>query len=238
MATPIVGSHAQPGSPLIAPAWHTLLVLLLVFVPSALSARSHSLSPLGSSHGHVANYITVIVWEWLLLVLVWFGVHLRGVRLADLISGRWPTWGSVVRDLGIALVFLIVCNVVLALISRLLKAAPNGAIRSVFPHGRTEVALYLLLTLTAGFCEEAIFRGYLQRQFAAIGRSTAAGVVIQGIAFGAAHGYQGPKFMFIIAVYGCLFGLLAVWRHSLRPGMIAHFLQDAAVGLVAGRFLK
>ena len=44
--------------------------------------------------------------------------------------------------------------------------------------------------------------------------------------------------MFIIAVYGCLFGLLAEWRRSLRPGMMAHFLQDSVLGLVGRHFVK
>ncbi len=95
-----------------------------------------------------------------------------------------------------------------------------------------------MLALTAGIGEEILFRGYLQRQFAALTRSTATGLVLQGVAFGAAHGYQGKKYMCVIAVYGCLFGLLAYWRRSLRPGMMAHFLQDAVGGLVGRHFLK
>jgi membrane protease YdiL (CAAX protease family) len=34
--------------------------------------------------------------------------------------------------------------------------------------------------------------------------------------------------MAVITIFGCLFGLLAQWRRSLRPGMIAHFLQDSS----------
>jgi hypothetical protein len=41
--------------------------------------------------------------------------------------------------------------------------------------------------------------------------------------------------MVVITVFGCLFGLLAQWRQSLRPGMIGHFLQDA-LPLVLLRF--
>ena len=33
--------------------------------------------------------------------------------------------------------------------------------------------------------------------------------------------------MLILGVYGCLFGLLAHRTRSLRPGTIAHALQDA-----------
>ncbi len=63
------------------------------------------------------------------------------------------------------------------------------------------------------------------------------GIVVQGIAFGAAHGYQGWKFMLLIAVYGSMFGLLAHGRRSLRPGMITHFVQDGLGGLLARHFL-
>jgi hypothetical protein len=83
-----------------------------------------------------------------------------------------------------------------------------------------------------------IFRGYLQRQFSIFFRSAAAGVVLQGIMFGAAHGYQGPKLMLVIVVFGVMFGMLAHSRRSLRPGMFAHFLQDLIIGIAAGRFMK
>ena len=61
-------------------------------------------------------------------------------------------------------------------------------------------------------------------------------IIAQGVLFGAAHGYQGTKLMFTIGVYGALFGILAAWRKSLRPGMMAHFLQDFISGLLL-RFL-
>jgi hypothetical protein len=44
--------------------------------------------------------------------------------------------------------------------------------------------------------------------------------------------------MFVLAVYGGLFGLLARQRRSLRPGMIAHSLQDGVGGLVLREVLK
>ena len=39
--------------------------------------------------------------------------------------------------------------------------------------------------------------------------------------------------MLVIMVQGWLLGLLAYWRKSLRPGMLAHGLQDAIGGVVA-----
>jgi membrane protease YdiL (CAAX protease family) len=222
----------------IAPAWHTVVLLLILFGFSALSARSQSLSPIGQSHGRVAGYLTVLVSEWLLIAFIWFGIRHRGLRLRDLIGGSWPSLWAVLRDLGVAVLFLIAATVVLAVLGYLLRATSSVGMRSIFPDGPTESVVFLFLALTAGICEEIIFRGYLQRQFAALTRSRAAGLILQGVAFAAAHGYQSKQFIFIIAVYGCLFGLLAYWRHSLRPGMTAHFLNDAIAGLVTRHFLK
>lgn len=229
----------QPDHPrAIAPPWHTVILLLVLFVFSALSARSRSFSPVNWAHGRVANYVSVLAFEWLLIAFIWVGIRRRGIRLRELIGGSWHSYWELLRDLGIAILFLFASNVVLAVLSFLLKAAPGSGVRGIFPSGRTEVVVYIFLALSAGICEEIIFRGYLQRQFAAVTRSTAAGLILQGVAFGAAHGYQGRKFMFVIAVYGCLFGLLAYWRRSLRPGMTTHFLQDAIVGLLGRHFLK
>jgi membrane protease YdiL (CAAX protease family) len=92
--------------------------------------------------------------------------------------------------------------------------------------------LWIVLSVSAGICEEAIFRGYLQRQFIALTGNIAAGIVLSGIAFGAAHLYQGFPQALQIAVLGVLGGILAHYCKSVRPGMIAHSLQDILGGLI------
>ena len=194
--------------------------------------------PLRGTHRRAIGYVLIIVIEFAILGFIRFGVSRRGVRVRDLIGGAWARPVYVLRDLGIAVAFLIVSGLVLNALGYLLKAASNQAIRNLFPQGRLEVVLYLMVALTAGFCEEVIFRGYLQRQFAALTGGASGGIVLQGITFGAAHGYQGWRFMLMIAVFGTMFGLLAHWRHSLRPGMVAHFMQDGIGGLVGRHFLR
>jgi ABC-type antimicrobial peptide transport system permease subunit len=36
----------------------------------------------------------------------------------------------------------------------------------------------------------------------------------------------------LISIYGACFGVFARWRRSLRPGILAHALQDTAGGLL------
>jgi hypothetical protein len=97
-----------------------------------------------------------------------------------------------------------------------------------------------LLTITAGICEETIFRGYLQQQFTGWTKSAALGIALQGIVFGGYHAPLGLVSVITNAVGGALlYGTLAAWRRSLRPGMIAHTLNDAVGVLVLARyFLK
>jgi len=232
--------QATPEAPPrpIASAWHTVVLLCVLAGFSFASARSANLTPVMSRHGRYAGYVQVMILEWAMVVFVWYGIRRSGVRLRDLVGGQWNGIGAVIRDVAIAIGFLLVSGGVLNAMSHVLKAVPNQAIRNLLPRSHTEIALFLALVATAGFCEEVIFRGYMQRQFGAITQSAAAGILIQGLAFGAGHGYQGPKYVAIIAVFGILFGLLAQWRRSLRPGMIAHALQDGVVGLLARNVLR
>ena len=225
------------GNRAIAPAWHTAVLLIVMLGLSFMGARTSSLP--GGTHGRILLYLLIMLFEWATVAFIWYGVSRRGIRMRDLIGGSWARPLYILRDLAIAVGFVAVCGVgLVGALNYLLKAVPNPALRYMLPHGLADTIFYLALTLTAGFCEEVIFRGYFQRQFAALCRSTAGGVVLQGIVFGAAHGYQGWKFMLSIVVFGVTFGLLVVWRRSLRPGMLAHFLQDAVGGILASHFMR
>jgi len=220
---------------LIAPVWHTIVLLLFLMSFSGLGALGAHLSS-AHTHNHTRGYLLAIAIEWLMVLFVWYGMRLRGARLRELIG----SYGSVLglSDFGVAILFIMASNMILAILAHWLRATHNQATRNLLPSGPHDVWVYLLLALSAGICEEIVCRGYFYRQFAALTKSTWAGLMIQGAIFGAAHGYQGWKFMSILAVYGCMFGLLARWRKSLRPGMIAHALQDGLVGLMQRNLLR
>ena len=232
----------EPSTPmLVAPLWHTVLVVIILLGLSALGAlTAHFQSGVNpaAARTRIPSYVLTIVMEWLVLGFVWFGIRRYGFRLQHLIGGGWSSPAQAIRDLGIAVVFLFMALVILGALAGLLHATPNQAVRRLIPQTPAEVLLYLLLALTAGFCEEIVFRGYLMRQFSTLTENGQVGLVLQGLLFGAAHGYQGLRYMLLIAVYGCMFGLLAQSRRSLRPGIIAHFLQDGGVGLIAGHSTK
>ncbi|HEY4271047.1 MAG TPA: type II CAAX endopeptidase family protein [Candidatus Udaeobacter sp.] len=223
----------------VAPAWHTVVLLFVLFSFSFASARAGSLTPLGANVGRAFGYALVIMFEWALVAFIWLGMKQRGIRIADLVGGRWNRPIYILRDFLIAVAFLlVVTGGVLGALNHFLKAAPNQAIRNLIPHGPIEMGLFLMTSLTAGFCEELIYRGYLQRQFTALTDTVTGGIVLQAIAFALGHSYQGWKHVLLIAVLAVMLGLLAHWRKSLRPGMIAHALQDGISGIVTSHALR
>jgi membrane protease YdiL (CAAX protease family) len=220
----------------IAPAWHSAVVLLVMLGFSFVAAHL-DLPGIFVAHGRAPCYLVVILIEWATVAFIWWELGRRGIRMPDLVGGSWARPAYLLRDLGIGVAFVVIFGgAALQGLASLFKVVPPPLMRAVMPQTRSEMILWVLMSLTAGFCEEVIFRGYLQRQFFALTHSLVTGIVLQAIAFGLGHGYQGWKFMSLIAVYGACFGLLARWRRSLRPGMLAHALQDTVGGLLA-RFL-
>jgi len=188
-----------------------------------------------SKPNRVHLYLTAIFLEWFVFAIVVAGVRWSGASVLLVVGERWRSALQVLRDIGIAVGFWIVAAALLWLFSKLLRV-PDMAhnMQLMLPRGVAEIATWIALSVTAGICEETIFRGYLQRQFMFLTKSAAAGIVISAVAFGAAHAYQGSRFVILISLFGVMFGLLAYWRGSVRPGMIAHAWQDSLGGVLAG----
>lgn len=229
-------SYQRSSTASIAPWWHTAVVLVVMLGVSLIGARVELPSIFGLQ-GRAPRYLLAMAVEWLTVALVWWGVKLGGARFSDLIGGSWVRRLDIVRDCLIAIGFLVVFGGAVQALTSLFNATPPQALLSMMPRTPLEMILWVPLCVTGGFCEEVIFRGYFQRQFTALSHSVVVGIALQAIIFGTSHGYQGWKLMSIIAIYGACFGWLAHWRRSLRPGIVAHALQDTVEGLLA-RFLS
>lgn len=217
----------------VAPWWHTALIVLLLAGTSLLGARATHRSAVAAHH--VIRYIFGMGAEWVLLLLTWWGLRMRRVSFAALLGFR-RGWAAVIEDLGAAGAFWIVAVIVLALIGLTLKtagfSAPQKTLMAIAPRTPLEVLLWVMLSMTAGFCEEFVFRGYLLRQFSSAGAGLWLGVLASSLLFGVSHGYEGAAGMIAITAYGAMFCVLALVRGSLRPGMIAHAWHDIFSGLM------
>jgi membrane protease YdiL (CAAX protease family) len=236
----MIGDESLDSRPssrtLIAPAWHTI-VFIAIFVGLSViggffqHAAKQQPQTAVSSGNAVPGYISVVVFEWLLVLYVRMGVHKRGMRLRDLVGGRWTTPKEVMKDIalgaGLWAVWIGLMN------SHVLGEGTNAA-QGLLPRGILESIVWIPVALSAGFCEEVAFRGYLQKQLQAITGSAGLAVLFQAIVFGIGHLYEGVGPVARITLFGALFGLLALWRRSLRAGMIAHAWSDI-VGVIIFR---
>ena len=243
---------------MLAPAWHTAVLIAGIVALSILGALRPA--AMSDSSKRLITYAATGAMELVMLGWVALGLRLKRIPFRSLLGAVPGDLRSIARDIGIALVFWIGSLMILATLGALwtgIEAAvthQGAAIRpgkpiqpsasekqtlrtleQLAPSNAEEIASWVLLCLVAGFVEEFVFRGYLQGQFTTWAHGRAAvGVVFSALLFGAAHGYQGARNMILLAAFGVLFSLLALFRRSLRPCIFAHSWHDLVAGLALG----
>jgi len=228
---------ALPRKTRFVPYWHTALLLLVLGVFSFLNAKSgHGLH---SGRAPVRIYLATMVYEWLLLGYVWWGLRRAGQSLRELVGGRWRCVEDFLLDIAIGVGTWLGALVVIAVVAVAMGMNHTGSIADtqrqlgfLAPQSGLEVGLWICLSATAGFCEEVLFRGYLQKQFSRLLRNRWLALVVVSILFGLGHGYEGAQRMVMIAMLGLVFGVTSMTRKSLRPAIMAHTLQDTISGLL------
>jgi membrane protease YdiL (CAAX protease family) len=180
------------------------------------------------------SYLFGIGLAWFQVFFVVYGLRKTQTSISSLIGGRWNSTWAVVKDFLLGVAFWLLWMVVLTVLVIAFQPhhAKTPSYIALLPRTTIDIGLWLAISLSAGFCEEIVFRGYLQRQFLALTKNQSYAVIGQAIVFGLGHAYQGPFNMMAISVEGILLGWLAARRKSLRPGMIAHAWQDAIIGVL------
>ncbi len=223
----------QTTLPAIAPWWHTVLLIvpLLAFsLLGSLKPAHHALS-----QHHIPQYLATLAWEWILAALVALG-HPHAQDSAAPASRRAPTHvARMERRSRHRRRFLDRVHDYSRGLGAVLRLAhlstPQKALAQLAPQNALELLLWVILSISAGICEELTFRGYLLQQFSRASGKIWIGVLASSLLFGIAHGYEGVSGMIAITLYGALFCILAIKRGSLRPGMMAHAWQDIFSGI-------
>lgn len=220
------GMSLDTGKP-IAGWIHTLVVLAVLGTYAYFGRLRADHLRTAENVDRIRLYLRTMAFEWAVLGFILLGLWLRKVPFRAVLGERWSSASAFGRDLGLGLLFL-VCSLFISVVFISHGHGSNDpAVRYLLPATAVEKMLWILLSLTAGICEEAINRGYLQRQFNAWTRSAAVGIILQALVFGALHLYQGFLRTIPITMLGLLLGVLTYWRKTVRPGMITHFVQDA-----------
>lgn len=179
-------------------------------------------------------YLPTIVIEWLIFLLVLL-VLKRGDENLSAVGFSKLTVGN----LGIGLGFLLVANMILFGLAYILQFFHLTVLKDVafiLPHTSSERVFWVILSITAGICEETGFRGYVLTKLNLFLNNWYLTVAISSLCFGLGHLYQGVGGIILTGIYGLMFCLLFIWRKSLVPGIFAHFLQDLTAVFALSRF--
>jgi len=221
----------------IASTRHTLILLAILAGVAVLGAmnRVGSAAPAGS---HVPLYLSLLVSEWLLFRYALVGLKRAGTPFSEIVGEGWRSPRAWLIALGIGAVAWLGLGVLDTGLKHLISAAGLPVVAdnarttaAVRPHGALETFLWVLLSISAGVCEEFVFRGYLLRQFSAWFGGRGWGLVASSIVFGIGHAYQGLAPVLLIIGLGFGFGAVALLTRRLAPGMAGHAIMDIVAGL-------
>jgi membrane protease YdiL (CAAX protease family) len=228
MAEQSLALSAVSAKQRIASYWHTALVAAVVTLNAYRGVTFAARVRAGLVPDRSAMYLRTMLIEVVILGIVALGVWRSGASWQTIFGARWQRASQVLGDLGLGMGLWLTALIVVSILGGLggHDRGSNQSIGYLLPRSSREFFLWICLSVIAGICEEAVFRGYLQRQFSALTRSVPLGIVLSSVAFGAEHAYQGLPRAVVIAVSAILYGVMAEWRGTVRPGMIAHAFQD------------
>jgi membrane protease YdiL (CAAX protease family) len=219
----------------LAPRWHTatLVALMLAVAITGTLLQRHGSPPVSVAPAvgsrFLSQYLPILSVNWGLLLYVSRLFRTRNA-LPDLLEAHWQSWARAAVDLTLALGACLVILLLQVLYTRHFGVGRSAAVSALLPSTGAERLSWVLVAVSVGFCEEVVFRGYLQTQLAAFTGSASVGIALQAALFGIAHAEQGWNMAPCIAGYGVIFGVLARVRRSLWPGIASHIAIDLLSG--------
>jgi uncharacterized protein len=107
----------------------------------------------------------------------------------------------------------------------------------ILPRTRVEFLVFVALAVTAGLCEEFLYRGFAVAVFHRAGLPAWMVVFVTAALFGLAHLYQGRGGLFATMILGFVFGAIRIACASLVPVIVSHAAIDVVAGIAGPRYL-
>jgi membrane protease YdiL (CAAX protease family) len=206
----------------------TMLMLMIVYPVLTLGFGEDPTEMLNQLNDgmRMVLLISTIIFQWALFTVIYIavwrektdllGIGFKRIRFVDFAYGG---------------AFLLGANLILTGLAYLLAQIGlpmPGEISMLIPTDPVGRVVWVGVSITAGVCEESMFRGYLMTRLRLLGRfqNWVIPTIVSAVLFGACHSYQGWPGFIMLTVYGVFFSLLYIRTRSIWPGVIAHFLQD------------
>ena len=219
-------NDAPPDLPLAKiPRWQVVLLLVgfpLLYLANSFMPWSFRLFAHHDRAWYLAFGVSLLVLHWLSVIVALVAVKRAGAPLAEL-GFRWQFTQT---SLFVAIV--IATGALLVWLSTTWEAGqpPQESWQMLYPFTLVERVFWIAVSLSAGFCEEFVYRGFAIRVLQARGWKTWQAVGLATLSFVFIHGVAalfGFPFYFLA---GLIFAAIFLWRKSLAPGMYLHALFD------------
>jgi membrane protease YdiL (CAAX protease family) len=195
----------------------------------------------GKPNARLHYYRNLIAGEWIPSICLLAYWAASGRNFPDLrLTGDTP------MRLGLGLLYIVVLIGMLVWQRRALLARPDRRARvrktlkgvePLIPHTEGERHIFWVVSATAGFCEEILYRGFLA-WYLSVWMGPVAAVLLASLIFGAGHVYLGiaqvPKTGFI----GLIFAIVVSLTGSLWPAMLLHAAVDWNSGELGFKLLN
>ena len=224
--------------------WDTWLIFLVfgVVLPWRGRARMKKLlaMPRVSTVERLSLYASTIAFQWLAVAVVAWRAWAHGFTAYNL--------GLTVPDKRGILVAAVVGAAVIGSLQWLnlrrigrISVEARGSLQSIaeriLPQSTVELLPYLALAITAGLCEEFLYRGFAMAVLLHVGLQAWAVVLLSSVLFGLAHSYQGRGGIVMTFLIGLILGTSRLAYGSLVPAVFWHGAVDVVAGTAGPRYL-
>jgi len=220
------------AAPELHPAARAFTAFLLGFLPAFSVVQANAVSRLSELPGRTTLYAGTMIGLWGLAIataLVATAAHIDP-RLLGVVPLPWSTF-------VIWVVFGLVGVSAIVVAFKAFGIAETPMLQHLVPQTRVEKLVYVGVCVTAGICEELIFRGFLIAGLRAATGSLAMAVVLAAGAFGVAHAHQDAAGAGRAALLALVLSVPLLLTGSLYPGIAAHVIVDLAGGFWLARWL-
>ncbi|MBV8037196.1 CPBP family intramembrane glutamic endopeptidase [Roseateles sp.] len=217
--------------------WLALAAFLLVmiadhFIVWPAFSRSVELDGVRARRALWARWMLMLWGASALVLWLWIG---GGVPMAS-VGLAWPTGWRLWAPLGLgAAVIALQVHGAMKIIRQPERSAQLreqlGSTAAVLPHLASELPWWFAASVTAGFCEELLFRGFLVWLLQPmVGIWVAA--ILSVLVFVLGHAYQGREGMLRTGLLGLIFTAIVLVTGSLWVAILLHAAIDVMGGLI------
>ena len=224
--------------------WDIALIFftLAVILPWRGRARMKKLlaMPHVSALERLVLYAMTIGFQWMAVVFVAWRAWAHGYKAEELglaiYNGNRIAIASIVGAAAITtLQWLNLRRVGRVPLER--RGPMQAVAERILPQSTVELLPYLALAITAGLCEEFLYRGFSMAALSRLGLQAWAVVLLSSILFGLAHSYQGRGGVVVTLLIGLALGASRIAYDSLVPAIFWHSALDIVAGVAGPRYL-